>query len=132
MDAIKMTTEEQLALVDFMAIYNLLGQLAQGDFVNYDDTATAIRIHDNMRVIESVLEHAEDSVEFKDVRKHLLNISDVLVTRWKHFLPEDDLAAIEESTEKFRGTAIERLVENGLSKEEAQVAVGKIGLNGGN
>lgn len=131
MDKIKMTVEEQLALIDFTALYNTYGTLTQGDFVNYDDTAAAIRIFSNMRVIEAVLTRAEDVVEFRDIRKHYLDLSDVLVTRWKHLLPEEDLKAIEESTEHFRKTSIERLVENGLSEEEAVKAVGKIGLNGG-
>lgn len=126
MSDIIMTPEEQLPLLEFLAIHGAYGLLANGDFANYEDTQKAIRLASNTRILAEVAEHASDSVTFADIRNRLLDISDPLVTRWKMLLPAESLEDLEKADEAFRKYAQEQLEANGLDSEEAAHATAKI------
>lgn len=126
MKNISMTTKEQQAIMDFIAIYNAYAQLVTSSFSSPEDTQKSIRLASNNRILAAVLEHSKDVVDFKDLRTHLVELSDPLVTRWKMLLPQPVLKELEQQDRIFKAFATEQLVENGLTAEEAGIAVGKI------
>lgn len=112
--------------MDFIATYNAYAQLVTSSFSSPEDTQKSIRLASNNRILAAVLEHSKDVVDFKDLRTHLVELSDPLVTRWKMLLPQLVLKELEQQDRIFKAFATEQLVENGLTAEEAGIAVGKI------
>lgn len=126
MKPITLTKEEQQAIMDFTAIHSAYGMLAQSNFENDAATQKAIRLSHNQRVLTAVLENSNDAVSIPDIRDHLVNLSDPLVTRWKMLLPNVVLEQIKIEDEAFKAFAREQLKANGLTDAEADRAVGKI------
>lgn len=126
MKPITLTKEEQQAIMDFIAVNSAYGTLAQSNFESDAATQKAIRLSHNQRVLTAVLENSNDAVQIADVRDHLVDLSDPLVTRWHLLLPNHVKQQIASQDEAFKAFAIEQLKINGLTDEEAGRAVGKI------